>query len=462
MGGKIKKPFINDFDLIVIGSGSAGSIAANDAARKNKKVAIIESDRVGGECPHITCLPTKALLESVKKYHQIQKSSQKGLKHNLKPLDPEAVSHWKNKVIHNSGLAGLSRSFSDNNITLIKGHAQFLNPFTISVNLRKFTAHKFLIATGSSPLVPSIHGLDETGYLTYRELSQNQKYPKVVAFIGGGAVAYEYSQIMASLGTTVHIIEKDEHILPSLDSEVGDIAAEYLRRFGIKIHSHAEVVAVGRYKGKKALVFHHNNRRYRLQVDEVIVSSGKAPNLNFRPEKAKIRHSENGIWVNTQQQTSQKHIYAAGDVVGLTNTAEAAIRQSQIAIHNMYFRKKYHFNHQAAPTAIYGELEIATVGKTEHQVRMTGKLYQTAIAPIGIISKSVTSDYESGFVKIIADHRGHILGGSIVSPDASEIISILSLSINKRLKACDLSNNSFILPSFSEAIRVAASKIHCI
>lgn len=462
MGGKIKKPFINDFDLIVIGSGSAGSIAANDAASKNKKVAIIELDKIGGECPHVSCLPTKALLESVKKYHQIQKSGQKGLKHNLKPLSPEAVSHWKNRVIHSSGTTSSSKSFSDNNITLIKGHAQFINPYTISVNLRKFTAHKFLIATGSNPLIPSIPGLEETGYVTYRELSQNQKYPKVVAFIGGGAVAYEYSQILASFGTKVHIIEKDDHILPDRDSEVGDIAAEYLRKFGISIHTQGEVIAVGRYKGKKALVFHHDNRRYRLQVDEVIVSSGKVPNLGFAPEKAKIRHNENGIWVNAQQQTSQKHIYAAGDVVGLTNTAEAAIRQAQVAIHNMYFRKKYHFNPKASPTAIYGELEIATVGKTEHQVRMTGKLYQTAIAPIGIISKAITSDYESGFVKIIADNRGHILGGSVVSPDASELISILSLSINKKLKACDLANNSFVLPSFSEAIRVAAAKIHCI
>lgn len=462
MGGKIKKPYINDFDLIIIGSGPAGAVAANDAAFKNKKVAVVESSQVGGECPNVSCLPTKALLESVKKYHQIQKASPKGLKADLKPLSAEALSHWKNRVISNSGFWGNNINFNDKNIKLIRGEAKFLNPFTISVNLRKFTAHQFLIATGSSPYIPNIPGLADTGFITYRDLSKSQNYPKIVAFIGGGAVAYEYSQILATLGVKVHILEKEEHILPDSDSEVGDIAAEYLRKFGVKIHASSEVIAAGRYKGKKALVFHHNNRRYRLQVDEIIVSSGKSPNINLGLEKANVRHSNHGIWINSHQQTSQKHIFAAGDVVGKTSTAEAAIRQAQIAVHNMYFRKKYSFNKLASPLAVYGELEIATIGKSEYQMRMSGKLYQTAIAPIGLISKSMTADYDSGFVKIIADHHGHILGASLVSPDASEMISVIALAISKKLKACDLSNNSFVYPSFSEAIRVAASKIHCI
>ncbi len=462
MAKKFKKPVKFDCDLIVIGSGASGAIGANDAASKGKKVIVIENSTVGGECPSVTCIPTKALIETVKTYRNTETASRNGVSVDNYFLNSEKVEHWIKKAI-NTATFDIQDGFSDPNIKLIKGFATFINPWQISVNSKKISGRKILIACGASPRIPTIHGIEQVGYLTYKDLCISQKYPESVCFVGGGAVAYEYSQILSAFGVKVYIIEQSSHLLPNTDLEVGDIAADTLTKLGVNVYTGAKPSEVGfSDNGKKFIIYTRQGRKYRLVINEIIISSGKSPNLDIAPENAGIKYDSSGIKVNSLQQTNQKHIFGAGEVCGHNFTATGAIKESRVAVHNMYGRKKAHTNHTYSPVVLYGIPEIATVGSNEKAMKMTGKVYQTSIAPIGILGKSVTSQYSSGFVKLIADQKGIIIGGTIVSPNAGELVSLLTFAVKNRSRACDLADNSYIMPSWSEAIRVAATKIYCI
>ena len=462
MARKFIKPVKFDYDLIVIGAGAAGSIASNDAAGKGKKVVIIENAIVGGECPSVTCVPTKALLEAVKTYQKASTASQNGVTVETTSINSKKVEHWVKKAI-NTATYDSHEGFSDANIKLIKGFATFIDPWQVSVNGKRITGRNILIASGASPKIPDIHGIKQVGYLTYRDLSKSQDYPESVCFLGGGAVAYEYSQILATLGVKVHIIEKSSHLLPAMDIEVGDIAADVLTKLGASIHTNAHPSEVGiSENGNKFIIYTRLGRKYRLVIDDIVVSSGKSPNLDIALENAGIKYDSQGIKVNSLQQTSQKHIFGAGEVCGHNFTASGAIKEARVAVHNMFSRKKAHTNHSYSPIAHYGIPEIATVGKGEIIMKMTGKIYQTSIAPIGILGKSATSQYSSGFVKIVANHKGIVIGATVVAPNASEIISLLAFAVKNHSRACDLADNIYTMPSWSEAIRVASNKIYCI
>jgi dihydrolipoamide dehydrogenase len=283
-----------------------------------------------------------------------------------------------------------------------------------------------------------------------------------VTVVGGGVSGLIAAYQCSIKGYEVDIIEKSNHLLTSFDTEVADLAAENLKKLGVVLHTNARISGVTKNGSQKAIAFTSNQRRYRLLVNEIIVSSGKMPDLDINLEKAGVSHADNFVQTNSYCRTNVKNIYAAGEVAGKNFTASGAIKEAQVAIQNAFGKKKRKLSSNLVPLVVFGLPELATTGSTENQMKLTGKLYQTAIAPIGILGKSVSSQYSSGFVKLIADHKGYIKGGSIVAPSASEMINLVSFAIKTKAQACDISGTTMSSPSWSEAIKIAAAKIHCI
>lgn len=459
-----RQPIKFDYDLIVIGSGIAGSLAAHTAANFNRKVALIEKDKLGGECPNTSCIPTRALLESAKTIDLISSSKKHGVRFNNLEITYEAALLQKTKAINNTGILS-QNAYSSHKIDIVKGSAHFISPWQVNVGMRRITAKKFIISSGSYAYIPSIPGLEDAKYITYSDIGEMSKLPKSLAIIGGGAVAYEYSQICSAFGTKVYIIEKADHLLPQLDVEIGDIAEAELTKKGISINLKSKIKSISKTAKGKVVCFSKNGHDHRIITDEILVATGKRPNIDLGLENTTIKYDETGIKINDYCQTNQSHIYAIGDVAYSSNKytlSNLASLQARIAVNNIYKHKKHSTKNIVVPVAIHGLPEIASVGKTEQQLVLAGEIYQSAIAPIGIVAKSMATDYSAGFVKILTTSGGTIIGASIVAPDAAEMISTLTLAIQYRHKACDLANILYPIPSWSEAIRIACSKILCI
>jgi mercuric reductase len=448
-------------DVIVIGAGAAGTVAAQIISNSGQKVILVEDGKLGGDCVNYSCIPTKSLIESSNLYYEMSKASLHGIDVSSHELNFTKVLHAQKKAITATGINVTENNYGGS-VKVVKGHAHFLDNHTITVGLNQFSAKKFIIASGSTPLIPNISGIEEIDYLTYRNFHDLNKPPKSVAIIGGGSVAYEYAQILRAFGSSVHIFEHKDHILNNFDPEVSDIAENLLLNKGIKVSTKSNIVSVSKTANGITLTYKNAGQTNKLRTHSVMIACGKTPNADLGLENAGVTYTKDGINVNKSLRTNQKHIYAIGDVTGKTSSASAAIISGQTAAHNILHRKKIQLNVSAIPSVVYGDPEIAVVGVSEKAIMLTGMPYQTSITPLGVVGKSYTKPYQDGFVKIIASHYGTIIGASIVAPHASELIAELALTVRLQRRACDISGTAHVFGSWSEAIRVAASKIQCI
>lgn len=449
-----------DYDLIVIGSGAGGSAAATIAARAGKRVAIVEEFVFGGESPNWSDVPTKALLHAAQIYDEARHASRFGLRTSTLGYNYPSIRNWKDLVVKRTGAANNRRFYENNGISAFNGKAHFLTPHEITVNRRHLSAAHFLIATGSSWVAPKIQGLDDIEYFTPRTILETLRPPKTLFIIGGGQYGVEIAQLMATFGTKVYIAEQASRLLPHQDPEVGEVIERVLsEQKGATILTHSRVLSVEKEGlGKKVLITRGGVEKH-VKVDEILVASGRMPNVDFGLENASITYTPKGIEVNEHLQTSVKHIYAAGDVLGRESHTHSALLESRVAAHNMFERTNVPIDYTATPSVIFTTPEVAQVGLTEDDCRRRDLSVNKAIAPLSIIARSNTTDFRDGFVKLITDKKGVILGGTIVAPHAAELIHEIGLAVKFNLTAAQLADTPHAFLSWSEAIRVAAQKL---
>lgn len=458
-----KRPNTFDFDLIVIGSGSGGGVAAHIAAKAGKKVAIVEMEKFGGECPNFGCVPTKALLQAAETYKIAKEGSKFGVLASEVRFDYSHIKAWKETAVRHTGTDEGETIFHEEGITVLKGHAHFLSPWTLAVGQHRHTAKHFLIASGAKPVVLPIPGLVEAGFITYREAIDLTDLPESLFVIGGGAIGCEFTELFSSFGCKVHIADITERLIAGEDSEVGEQLQEIFESRGVSVYTCTKVTRVTKEGKAKVVHFEKDGRTHQVKVAEVLLASGKAPNTDLGLENAGVTYNRGGIIVKSTMQTSAKHIYAAGDVVGPYRFTHMASYQSRIAAHNLFHEKhRYHATYNAVPRCVFVDPEIACVGMTERQLEEKGINYQVGDVPISIIGRSNTSDADVGFVKVLADERGRLLGASIVSPRAGEMIHELSLAIHQHLTARAVAETIHAFPTWSEAVRLACQKIKTI
>jgi pyruvate/2-oxoglutarate dehydrogenase complex dihydrolipoamide dehydrogenase (E3) component len=449
-----------DYDLIVIGSGAAGSAAATIAARAGKRVAIIEEDTFGGDSPNWSDIPTKALLHVARVYDEARHANRFGLRTSTLGYNYPSIRTWKSLVVERTGAANNRRFYENHGISAFIGKAHFLTPHEITINRRHLSAAHFLIASGSSWIIPKIQGLEEINYFTPRTILEAIRPPKSLFIIGGGQHGVEIAQLMATFGTKVYIAEQASRLLPHEDPEVGELIEKVLtEQKGASILTHTRVLSVEKDGlGKKILISRGGTESY-IKADELLIATGRLPNIDFGLENASVRSTPKGIDVNEHLQTSVKHIYAAGDVLGRDSHTHTALLESRIAAHNMFDRTKISPDYTATPNVIFTFPEIAQVGLSEDDCRRRDLHVVKAVAPLSIIARSNTADFRDGFVKLIADKKGVILGGTIVAPHAAEMIHEIGLAVKHGLTASQLADTPHAFLSWSEALRVAAQKL---
>jgi len=449
-----------DYDLIVIGSGAGGSAAASIAARAGKRVAIVESDTFGGDSPNWSDIPTKALLHVAHLYDEARHGDKFGLRTSTLGYNYPSIRAWKELAVQRTGAAGNRKFYENNGISAFNATAHFLSPNEISVNRRHLSASHFLIATGSSWMTPNVQGLADISFFTPRTILEALRPPKSLFIIGGGSHGVEIAQLMATFGTKVYIAEQAARILPKQDSEVGELLEKVLtEQKGVTVLTHSRVLSVAKDGiSKKILISRGGVEKY-VKADEILVAAGRTPNLDLGLENASVKYTPKGIDVDDNLQTSTKHIYAAGDVLGRDSHTHTAILESRVAAHNMFQKAKVVPDYTATPGLIFTSPEIAHVGLSEDDCRKRDLPIKKAIAPLNIIARSNTADFRDGFVKLITDKKGVVLGGTIVAPHAAEMIHEIGIAVKHGLTATQVAETPHAFLSWSEAIRVAASKL---
>ncbi|HSX57716.1 MAG TPA: NAD(P)/FAD-dependent oxidoreductase [Candidatus Saccharimonadales bacterium] len=448
-----------DFDLIVIGSGAGGSVGADFAANLGKKVAVFEKEKVGGECPNWACVPTKALLSVADTLEHIKFAGKFGVSVTGTTIHYQKIKAWKNLVVSRTGAAEGEEAFKNAGITLIKERAWFLSPHEVEAGGKTYSAKNFLIATGTEVLVPPIPGLKETGFSTFKEAVDFDHLPKSIFILGGGAVGLEFTQIFSTFGSEVYLAEALPSLMAREDKEVGELSADLFERAGVKVLTGTKVMEVRKAGHKKIVSFEIGGHLDKVEVDEILLASGKKPVLDIELEKAGVEYNPKQIKVNEFLLTTTPNIYAAGDIVGPYQFTHTGNYQSYIAANNIFNSKKIKLDYSAVPRCVFTSPEIAAVGLTEKEALEKKIKIKKAIVPISILGRANTSEEFDGFVKVVTDEKGILIGASIVAPSAGEMIHELTLAIKLKANASDVAEMIHAYPTFSEAIKIACANV---
>lgn len=450
-----------DYDLIVIGSGAGGSAAATIAARAGKRVAVIEAGTFGGESPNWGDVPTKALLHAAQLYDEAKHGARFGIRSSMLGYNYPSLHAWKDLTVKRTGAGGNRRYYENEGISAFNGIAHFLTPNEVSVNRRHLSAEYFLVATGAHIEVPPIPGLENVKYLTPRTILETTRPPKSLFVVGGGTTGVELSQLMAIFGTKVYLAEIAGRILPQEDEEVGLLMERILKeQKGVTPLTQTRIVSIVKDGVGKRVTFTRGGVEKSVHVDEILIATGRVPTVDLGLENASVDYTPKGIEVNEYLQTSARHIFAAGEVLGRGSPTHTALLESRVVAHNILHPKsRTSPSYEATPRVTFTYPGVASVGLTEDDCIKRDLRINKAIAPLNIVARSNTSDFRDGFVKVISDKRGTILGATVVAPHAAEIIHELVLAVKHELTAVDVASTPHAFLSWSEAVRVACAKL---
>jgi len=456
----------NNFDLVIIGGGPGGYVCAIRAAQLGLKTACVESrGALGGTCLNVGCIPSKSLLNLSENFHKAKKDfNQQGIEIEGIKLNIEKMMSNKNKSIQVL-TKGVEFLFKKNKVTYFKGKGVLLSKNDIVVyegdNKRtNIKSKNIVIATGST--VSSLPGIEineknivsSTGALSFN------KVPAKLAVIGGGYIGLEMGSVWSRLGSDVTVIEYLDFITPGMDREISNEFQKILSKQGIKFQMGSKVESV-EDKGKSVLISYinvKNSKKEVLEVDKVLVSVGRKPyteGLNL--SKVGIKKDKKGrIEVNNKLQTSVSNIYAIGDVIKGPMLAHKA-EEEGIAVAEILAGQAGHVNYDVIPGVVYTSPEVATVGKTEEQLKEEKKSYKTGKFPFLANSRAKVNNETEGFVKILADSKtDKVLGVHIIGPHCGDMIAEMALAMEFGASAEDIARTCHAHPTHTEAIKEAA------
>ncbi|MGN1383495.1 MAG: dihydrolipoyl dehydrogenase [Eubacterium sp.] len=453
-------------NVLVIGGGPGGYIAAIRASQLGAEVTVVEKDKLGGTCLNVGCIPTKCLLHSAEVFTEVKNCKTQGIKVSEVALDFPAVIKQKTRISRKL-VAGVKSLLRDNGVKVITGSARFTVPKKIEVtekdgSVTEMTPDDIILAAGSVNVVPPIPGLqdnpaciDSTGALSLKSL------PESMIVIGGGVVGLELACAYAQFGTRITVVEALDHVLPMLDGEISEFAVAQMKKMGMKFHLECPVEEVRSAEDGTAEVICLNKQtgqKESFKAEKVLTAIGRKANVDsLELEKSGIRYDKGGIEVDDYMQTNVPGIYAIGDCVkGRTRLAHTASVMGEIAAENIMDQKQL-YDEKTNVTCVYVEPEAAAVGLTEEQCRARDLDYKVGRFPLVANGKSVIINGGVGTVKIIADaDTEKILGVHMIGPRASDLIAEGALAIRMGTTVDELISTIHSHPTVSESVREAA------
>jgi pyruvate/2-oxoglutarate dehydrogenase complex dihydrolipoamide dehydrogenase (E3) component len=447
-----------EYDLVIVGGGSAGLTAAGFGVQFGARVALVERHRLGGDCTWTGCVPSKTLLKAAKIAHQMRTADRHGLVAQDPQVDLAAVMDHVRQAIDGIYTEESPEALREDGIDVLLGAARFASPHEIAVDDATLDARRVLLTTGAHPALPAIEGLEDVPYLTYETVWDLRALPEHLVIVGAGPVGSEMAQAFRRLGAEVTLLSAGDRILPRDEPQASEVIAQTFAAEGIDVRYQAR--AQRAWQDEQGI---HVSTETGDEIvgDTLLVVTGRAPNVeDLDLEEAGVAYSDGGIEVDDHLQTSQRHIYAAGDCVGSYQFTHYAGWQAAIAARNALLPGASKGVTDLVPWTTFTDPEVAHVGLTEAQARERhGDAVRTCEWPMERVDRARTEGDTSGFTRIVHLAGGRVLGATIVAARAGEAISEWIVALHQGLKVGDLSEMIHVYPTYSTATMQAAAHI---
>lgn len=442
------------YDLAIIGAGSVGLIAAEFAVKLGARVAMLERDRIGGDCTWSGCVPSKSLLKVAKLAHDLRIASTFGITSQPPVIDMQQVREYLRSTIRHIYKGTTPETLREKGMDILLGPVSFVDPHTLLVGSQRISSRKILIATGADPVIPPLPGLSDVSFSTYRQIFENDRLPASMVVIGGGPVGVEVAQAYQRLGAQVTIFA--ERLLPKEEPDASEILHRVLEREGLRLISE-RALSVAKFDAG-IMVY---SERQQVECDLLLVATGRRPTLEgLNLKAAGVRYSEEGIVVNDRLQTSVGTIYAAGDVLGGEQFSHLAGFQGFQAARNALLPGNTSGFPAVMPRITFTDPEIAQVGLLSHEALQSHSPHVTVSTwPIDRVDRAVCENDRDGMIKLVSTRGGTILGATIVGQRAGEAIMEIVMSIQHKLKLSDLARTIHPYPTYNSGLQLLATEM---
>ena len=447
-------------DICVIGAGSAGLSVAASAAQLGAETVLIEAGRMGGDCLNYGCVPSKALLAAAHAAEAQRHAGRFGVQAQEPAIDFRAVHDHIQGVIAAIAPHDSEERFAGLGVRVLRAAARFTSPEEAAAGDVRIRARRFVIATGSSPLVPPLPGLDRVPYLTNETVFELAERPRHLLILGGGPIGAELAQAFRRLGAAVSVVEMAT-LLPKDDPELVQVVRQRLQNEGVALHERTRVVAVEPTADGIALQTESDGNRARIDGSHLLIAAGRRPTIaGLDLAAAGVVHSDTGITVDSHLRTANRRIYAIGDAVGGLQFTHLAGYHAGIVIRHALFRLPARVDNRWVPWVTYCDPELAQIGLTEAGARAAGHDARVLRWPFADNDRAQTERTTAGLVKAVVTTRGRILGASIVGPHAGELIQPWLLAMANGLKIGALATMVAPYPTLGEASKRAAGSFY--
>ncbi len=436
-----------EYDLVVIGGGSAGLVAASAGAQINARVALVEKGLLGGDCLHYGCVPSKSMIHAAQIAYSVKIASRFGIYTNEPTIKLEEALGHVHSVIDTIQEHDSTERFEKLGVEVIYGAGKFIDEKTFEVKGRQIRARAFLVATGSRPMVPPVEGLEAAGFLTNEQVFSVKSRPDALAVIGAGPIGCELSQSFSRLGSKVTLLSSRDVIMPKEDPDAARVVQRQMESEGVRILLNSRAERVDVINGKKTITAGGE----KIVVDEILIATGRRPNVeSLNLEAAGVDYNKKGIKVDEKLRTSNKRIYAAGDVIGGYQFTHVAGYEAGVAMQNALVFPTKKADYRVIPWATFTDPELARVGLTERQARdRYGDDVYVLKQGFDGVDRAIAEAASHGFAKFIIKGNGEILGAHIVGLHAGELIHEAVLAMSQNLKVSAL-QCIHVYPTLSE------------